>query len=169
MKVNKWTCRCAEHVRVEGAVEGSKEEVLAWMKTHFPGLQETDASDVETWYRNYKGGVQQYAMNLRDAAIPRSQYLYLVEKIGDDTKEEAQKVLAEMNAFAEKTPILADDAHLAAFLDKMRSLGWAGLTDEITKKGGTMYAHYRLADPDSEEAISFSPFSQCLGDYAKRV
>ncbi|MBQ6915649.1 MAG: hypothetical protein IJQ65_08000 [Kiritimatiellae bacterium] len=33
MNESKWTCRCAEHVRVEGAKEGTREEVLDWMKS----------------------------------------------------------------------------------------------------------------------------------------
>ena len=70
MKVDdKWTCRCSEHVRVEGAVEGPKEAVLDWMKSHFPGLRETDGSNVELWWRNYKGGVQQYEYGHGDSVI----------------------------------------------------------------------------------------------------
>ena len=75
------------------------------------------------------------------------------DKIKDKAfRDEAQKILDEMNALAEKTPMGEDAELLASFLDKLRAIGWTVLTDKITKKDGKMYGHYRLADPDSEEA-----------------
>ena len=70
-------------------------------------------------------------------------------------RDEAQKILAEMNALAEKTPMGADAELLAVFLGKLHAIGWTVLTDKITKKAGKMYGHYRLADPDSEEVRNF--------------
>lgn len=162
---NKWTCRCSAHVRVEGAVEGTKEAVVDWMQSHFPGLREAEEGDVvEVWRHNYKGGVVRYQIVGGDYS---GEYLYLVEKIGESTKEEAMGVLAEMNAISDKTPIAGDDEEFLMLLEKLRSLGWEALTDKITKRGGKMYAQYRLADPDSQEAMGSSPHSSCLGDCAR--
>ena len=53
----------------ELAVEGPKEVMLDWMKSHFHGLRETDGSNVELWCCNYKGGVQQYEFGHGDSVI----------------------------------------------------------------------------------------------------
>ena len=162
---NKWTCRCTEHVRVAGAPEGTKEEVLNWMNSHFPGLREAEEGDiVEVWRHNYKGGVRRYEIV---GGTYSGKYLYLVEKICESTKEEALGVLAELNDFADKMPMENDDEQFLALLEKLRSLGWDVLTDKLTKKGGKMHAQYRLADPDSQEVMDSSPLSSCLGDCAR--
>ena len=170
MDMNKWTCRCAEHVRVEGAVEGTREEVLGWMKSRFPGLRETDECQVEQWYCDYKGGVKQYEIDRKDEAVSGSQYLYLVEKIGDDNKESALQVLAEFNELSAKIPwtkVVKDSLDLA-FLDKIRSLGWTVSTENFYERDGERYAQYRLSDPDSAEAMESAPLAACLGEYANQ-
>ncbi len=169
--MNKWTCRCAEHVRIEGAVEGAKDEVLDWMKSHFPGLRETDESQIEQWYCDYKGDVRQYEIDIKDAAVSGSQYLYLVEKIGDDNRDAALGVLAELNELCAKMPFanVVKDSLDLVLLDKIRSLGWTVMTDKFYENDGARHVQYRLSDPDSAEAMEAAPLAACLGEYAASV
>lgn len=71
---------------------------------------------------------------------------------GMGSRDEAQKILDEMNALAKEIPMGEDLELLASFLGKLRAIGWTVLTEKITKKSGKMYGRYKLVSPDSEEA-----------------
>ena len=44
--MNKWVCRRQGNFGVRGAIKGTKDEVLAWMKKTFPGLRERGESEM---------------------------------------------------------------------------------------------------------------------------
>ena len=43
-----FTCLTARGKRVDGAIEGTKEQVLSWMKNVFPGLRKAEDQEVGT-------------------------------------------------------------------------------------------------------------------------
>ena len=57
MGENKWACRRQGNFGVRGAVKGTKEDVLAWMKRHFAGLRPCDAERrvIPAWIALYRG------------------------------------------------------------------------------------------------------------------
>ena len=44
--MKKFTCINDREVKIEGAIEGTKEQVLAWMKKTFPGICERGESEM---------------------------------------------------------------------------------------------------------------------------
>ena len=150
MSENKWACRRQGNFGVKGAIKGTKEEVLAWMKGHFAGLRPCDAERrvVPAWIALYKGE----AMIFETA---EGEEVYLVEDIGADHKEEALKVLAEMNAFLDShsmtETVKEEEKHFLPLLYKIRALGWITLSDKLYRKDGELYFRHKLVDPDSEE------------------
>jgi hypothetical protein len=47
--MKKYTCWKDENSKVEGAIEGTKEEVLAWMLERFPGLKPDADPSLWVW------------------------------------------------------------------------------------------------------------------------
>ena len=47
--MKKYTCWKDENSKVEGAIEGTKEEVLAWMLERFPGLKPDADPSLWAW------------------------------------------------------------------------------------------------------------------------
>ena len=43
-----FTCLTEEGNRVDGAIEGTKEQVLSWMQNAFPGLRKSEDQEVDT-------------------------------------------------------------------------------------------------------------------------
>ncbi len=43
-----FTCLTEEGDRVEGAIEGTKEQVLSWMRNAFPNLRKAEDQEVDT-------------------------------------------------------------------------------------------------------------------------
>ena len=41
-EMKKYTCLNDEEVKIEGAIEGTKQQVLDWMERTFPGIHEPD-------------------------------------------------------------------------------------------------------------------------------
>ena len=78
-----------------------------------------------------------------------------MEDIGADHKEEALKVLAEMNAFLDShsmaETVKEEEKHFLPLLDKIRALGWVVLSDKLYRKNGELHFRHKLVDPDSEE------------------
>ena len=148
--MNKWVCRRQGNFGVRGAIKGTKDEVLAWMKSHFAGLRPCDAEHrvAPAWIALYKGE----AMIFETA---KGEELYLVEDIGADHKEEALKVLAEMNKFLDSHSMAEmvkdEERHYLPLLEKLRSLGWVALSDKLYRKNGDVYFRQKLVDPDSDE------------------
>ncbi len=149
----KWTCRRNDNFGIEGAIKGTKEEVLEWMKRHFAGLRPCggDAAAAPAWFVQYQGG----AMRFKTADAGE---VYLVEDIAADCREKALQVLAEMNAFLGAHAIretFTDDGneHIFSRLnDKIRALGWVALFDngKMYKKEDGLHMQAKLVDPDSE-------------------
>ena len=150
MGVNKWACRRQGNLGVRGAIKGTKDEVLAWMKSHFAGLRPCDMEHrvIPAWIAGYKGE----AMIFETA---RGEEVYLVEDIGAHHKDEALTVLAEMNKFLDTYSmaevVKEEEKHYLPLLEKLRSLGWVALSDKVYKKNGVVHFRQKLVDPDSEE------------------
>lgn len=65
--VKKFTCLESDDVRVEGAIAGSRETVLQWMKGRFPGLRKRDGEEgvdgdnmIAAWEFFYEGALTAY-------------------------------------------------------------------------------------------------------------
>ena len=148
--MSKWACRRQGNFGVRGAIKGTKDEVLAWMKSHFAGLLPCDAEQrvVPAWIAGYKGE----AMIFETA---KGEEVYFVEDIGADHKEEALKVLAEMNKFLDAhsmaETVKEEEKHYLPLLEKLRSLGWVALSDKVYRKNGDVHFRQKLVNPDSEE------------------
>ena len=57
----KWTCWVDEEVKAEGAIVGSREDVLWWMKATYPGLRRVrDNVMVPAWYFFYENDADIY-------------------------------------------------------------------------------------------------------------
>lgn len=65
--MKKYTCWKDENSKVEGAIEGTKEEVLAWMQERFPGLkldcEENEDRLIPAWEFFYEGEIASYLTN----------------------------------------------------------------------------------------------------------
>ena len=148
--MNKWAFRRQGNLGVRGAIKGTKDEVLAWMKSHFVGLRPCDMEHrvIPAWIAGYKGE----AMIFETA---KGEEVYLVEDIGADHKDEALTVLAEMNKFLDTYSmaevVKEEEKHYLPLLEKLRSLGWVALSDKVYKKNGVVHFRQKLVDPDSEE------------------
>ena len=148
--MNKWAYRRQGNLGVRGAIKGTKDEVLAWMKSHFVGLRPCDMEHrvIPAWIAGYKGE----AMIFETA---KGEEVYLVEDIGPDHKNEALTVLAEINKFLDTYSmaevVKEEEKHYLPLLDKIRSLGWVALSDKLYRKNGNVHFRQRLVDPDSEE------------------
>lgn len=65
-KTKKYTCMDFEGNKVNGAIEGTKKQVLAWMKETFPGLhqhptpQEAAVSTVGAFFFFFEGEITAY-------------------------------------------------------------------------------------------------------------
>ena len=133
--MNKWACRRQGNLGVRGAIKGTKEEVLAWMKGHFVGLRPCDMEHrvIPAWIAGYKGEAM----------------------IFETAKDEALTVLAEMNKFLDAYSmaevVKEEEKHYLPLLEKLRSLGWVALSDKVYKKNGVVHFRQKLVDPDSEE------------------
>ena len=155
-EMRKWACRREGNCGIEGAVKGTKEEVLEWMKCHFDGLRpcEEQGRVVPAWFKWYKGEAMRFETAHGDE-------VYLVEDIGGDHKEEALAVLGEMNEFLESHSLKGafkegeNGRHLSLFNDKIRALGWVALFDnkKMYKKEDGLHMQVKLVDPDSEEVV----------------
>ena len=148
--MNKWACRRQGNFGVRGAIKGTKEEVLAWMKSHFAGLRSCDVEhrDIPAWIAWYKGEAMMFETAEGDE-------VYLVEDIAADHKDEALTVLAEMNKFLDTysmaEAVKEEEKHYLPLLEKIRSLGWVALCEKLYRKNGNMHFRQKLVDPDSEE------------------
>ena len=72
-KIKKFTCLKDEGEKADGAIEGSKRQVLAWMKKTFPGLRKVEGQEmVPAWQFFYKGDSTAYK-------TADGKQLYLVE------------------------------------------------------------------------------------------
>ena len=148
--MNKWACRRQGNFGVRGAIKGTKEEVLAWMKSHFAGLRSCDVEhrDIPAWIAWYKGEAMMFETAEGDE-------VYLVEDIAADHKDEALTVLAEMNKFLDTYSmaevVKEEEKHYLPLLEKLRSLGWVALSDKLYRKNGNMHFRQKFVDPDSEE------------------
>ena len=150
MGKNKWACRRQGNFGVRGAIKGTKDEVLAWMKSHFAGLRPCDAERrvVPAWIAEHKGEAMMFE-------TAKGEEVYLVEDIGADHKEEALKVLDDVNKFLDShsmaETVKEEEKHYLPLLDKIRSLGWIALSDKVYRKNGDVHFRQKLVDPDSEE------------------
>lgn len=148
--MNKWVCRRQGNFGVKGAIKGAKEEVLAWMKSHFAGLRPCDAEHrvIPAWIAWYKGEAMIFETD-------EGEEVYLVEDIVADHKDEALKVLDEMNKFLDAHSmaemVKEEEKRFLTLLEKIRSLGWVTLSDKIYRKNGSLHITQKLVDPDSEE------------------
>ena len=148
--MNKWACRRQGNFGVRGAIKGTKEEVLTWMKSHFAGLRSCDVEhrDIPAWIAWYKGEAMMFETAEGDE-------VYLVEDIAADHKDEALTVLAEMNKFLDTysmaEAVKEEEKHYLPLLEKIRSLGWVALCEKLYRKNGNMHFRQKLVDPDSEE------------------
>lgn len=64
-KTKKYTCMDFAGNKVEGAIEGTKKQVLAWMKETFPGLhhptpKENEAMMVGAFFFFFEGEITEY-------------------------------------------------------------------------------------------------------------
>ena len=83
-KIKKFTCLKHEGEKADGAIEGSKRQVLAWMKKTFPGLSKAEDQEMmPAWQFFYKGDSTTYETA---DGMP----LYLVEMEEEDNEAEAQ-------------------------------------------------------------------------------
>ena len=58
---NKYTCLNGEEEKVDGAIVGAKEDVLAWMKETFPGIRKsTEREMMSAWEFFYEGEIEAY-------------------------------------------------------------------------------------------------------------
>ena len=152
--MRKWVCRREGNCGIEGAVKGTKDEVMEWMKGHFDVLRPCEelGHAVPAWFKWYKGEAMRF-----DTADDEE--VYLVEDIGSDHKEEALAVLGEMNKFLDEHSFKdafkegANAQYLSLFNDKIRALGWVALFDskKMYKKEDGLHMQVKLVDPDSDE------------------
>ena len=78
--MKKYTCWKDENSKVEGAIEGTKEEVLAWMQERFPEMKpecgQGEDGLVLAGVFFYKGDIDSYVTK-------EGESIYLVELIED--------------------------------------------------------------------------------------
>jgi hypothetical protein len=78
--MKKYTCWKDENSKVEGAIVGTKEEVLAWMQERFPEMKPECGQDedglVLAWVFFYEGNIDSYVTK-------EGESIYLVELIED--------------------------------------------------------------------------------------
>lgn len=78
--MKKYTCWKDENSKVEGAIVGTKEEVLAWMQERFPEMKPECGQDedglVLAWVFFYEGDIDSYVTK-------EGESIYLVELIED--------------------------------------------------------------------------------------
>ena len=51
-----FTCLTEEGNRVDGAIEGTKEQVLSWMQNAFPGLRKSEDQEVDAIWAFFRPG-----------------------------------------------------------------------------------------------------------------
>lgn len=82
IEMKRFTCINDREENVDGAIEGTKEEVLAWMKKTFPGMRERGESEMMSAMEFFhKGEITAYK-----TADGARVYLAEVEK-GQETKK----------------------------------------------------------------------------------
>ena len=72
----------------------------------------------------------------------------------EETKEEAQKVLAEMNDMIRGRDFakMVVDERFERLQAKLNELGWLGLVGKMDMKGKLLHVQLKLVDPASKEA-----------------
>ena len=74
-KIRKFTCLRDGGEKVKGAIEGSKEQVLAWMKRKYPGIRKAADQDMmPAWQFFYRGETTTYE-------TPDGKEFYLAEVV----------------------------------------------------------------------------------------
>ena len=77
-KIRKFTCLDDGGVKVADAIEGTQDEVLAWMKKTFPGIRKAaDQEMMPAWQFFYRGETTTYETS-------DGKELYLAEGVGKD-------------------------------------------------------------------------------------
>ncbi len=78
--MKKYTCWKREDTKVKGAIEGTKEEVLVWMREQFSGLKFADVEDEDmlmpAWMFFYEGEIV-------SCLTKEGETIYLVELLDD--------------------------------------------------------------------------------------
>jgi hypothetical protein len=74
--MKKYTCWRKQNSKVKGAIEGSKKEVLAWMRERFPGLKSGASEFMAAWEFFYEGDIDSYVTD-------EGKTVYLVELVED--------------------------------------------------------------------------------------
>ena len=76
--MKKFTCINDREVKIEGAIEGTKEQVLAWMTKTFPGIRERGESEMMLALEFfYEGEITAYQ-------TADGENVYLAEVVEDD-------------------------------------------------------------------------------------
>ena len=72
----------------------------------------------------------------------------------EETKEEAQKVLAEMNDMIRGRDFskMVVDERFERLQARLNELGWLGLVGKMDMKGKLLHVQLKLVDPASKEA-----------------
>ncbi len=61
VEMKKFTCINDSEVKIDGAIEGTKAEVLEWMRNAFPGMRERRENELMTAVEFfYKGEIKTY-------------------------------------------------------------------------------------------------------------
>lgn len=82
MKNEKWTCWIDEEKKAEGAVVGTRKDVLGWMKKTYPGLRKArDGEMVPAWYFFWENDVEHYQS-------AKGEDLYLVRGPAEECRKE---------------------------------------------------------------------------------
>ena len=74
--MKKYTCWRKQNSKVKGAIEGSKKEVLAWMRERFPKLKSGASEFMVAWEFFYEGDIDSYVTD-------EGKTVYLVELVED--------------------------------------------------------------------------------------
>ena len=103
--MKRFTCINNREEMVDGAIEGTKEQVLAWMKKTFPGLRERGESEMMSAMEFFhKGDITAYK-----TADGESVYLAEVEK-GQETMKNRDKENAKSRKTVASKPQNTDKA-----------------------------------------------------------
>ena len=77
-KIRKFTCLDGNGVKVADAIEGTQDEVIAWIKNTFPDIRKAaDQEMMPAWQFFYRGETTTYE-------TPDGKELYLAEVVGED-------------------------------------------------------------------------------------
>lgn len=138
--------------RVEGAVIGSKDDVLKWMKARFGRARMAWVVSPDVFLNG---------KDCTEYLIPGGRVVLGEIKKGDRMmKAEAGKIVAKLSAMTQKDMVKAttEDEEFRRLHDELLANGWATLTEGMKRhKDGKVVCKMRLVRGDDSEWLRLKP------------